>query len=155
MRRKKLKLIALVILLVLFAWKTCTPPAEVASTEHLIGRPWLERLPENPREQIDHLMFVERGHTGVFGKSSLYRMQFDFIRWKLEGDRLNVELLQDEKRKSYRVKTWACPKEAPRGLDLCLELAEDGGSKRRFFSKKNWDRDDLPAWATALDTAPK
>jgi hypothetical protein len=145
-------LLAALVVWLMLRW--CTAPVdEAGAAAELVDHPWLERPPRGPRDPVEHLLFLEqRGRRfGVVGKSSAYRLHLDVIRWKLEGDRLRVKHLQDREERGYRVRTWSCPKEAPKGFDLCLELTGSTGESRRFYSRRGLGPKDAAALSEGVE----
>lgn len=113
--------------------------AEAQSAAMLANRPWIERLPEDPRDVIGHVTFLDhpRGKFGVVGRSSQWRHALDLFGWRREGGRLNLFFPQERVRGQLAVKTWRCAGEAPEPFDLCLELRNDD-HRLVLFSREDW-----------------
>jgi len=115
-------------------------PNEAASTERLVNQVWIERMPEDPRDMIHHVVMLDGSHgkIGAAGVSSRWRHRIEAFRWALEGDRLLAAFPQDRVRASFQVRTWRCAGEAPRPFELCLEIRHEKRSAR-FYSRDDWD----------------
>lgn len=105
---------------------------------HLYDRPWVSAMPEDPREPF-HAMFVSKQHkAGVAMVGSKYQHLISALGAELDGDKLKLNFLQQELKVSAKVTTWQC-KDAPKGLDLCLEL-DFRLKKLRLYSSSKWSR---------------
>ncbi len=137
MDHKKLRWLFLAVVLVL-AWTRACGSSAPASVD-LLGQPWLERMPRSPTDVIAHLFFAQQNGRsfGGQGNSSAYRLNVDFFEWKLEGEHLELHLLQEDQRRRYQPRAWACA-DAPKGFDLCLELRGEQGQVLRYYSNKAW-----------------
>lgn len=111
-----------------------------AGAKHAVNQLWIERLPADPRDRVDHFVLVRHseGRVGAVGKSSQWRHSIELFLWGLEGERLNVFLPQDEKKAALKVRTWECAGEAPKPFELCLELTNAKGQSAKLFSRKDW-----------------
>lgn len=106
----------------------------------LINRLWLERLPRNERDMVMHMVAAQRDSEsgGVFAVASQYRVLMELFSFKRTGrDRLVLTFPQDNKRAEVRVRTWACPDKAPKGMELCLEAVYHQ-TRWRLYSRKDW-----------------
>ena len=128
------------------------------STQRLANQVWIERLPKDDRDMINHMVLVEDGRErfGAFGKSSQWRHFVEIFRWAREDNRLTLLLPQDRKRLDLGVKVWDCEDEAPAPFQLCLELSTDK-RKVRYYSRHDWTLDSLgehPELATISAPTP-
>ncbi|MBI4820790.1 MAG: hypothetical protein HY791_31285 [Deltaproteobacteria bacterium] len=137
---KKLAAIAAVVWFLMKLVGACSGP-EVAkdSAQHLVNRPWVDRLPKNDRDLVTHLMLFEKARVrlGVVGQASRWRTVRDHLRFTHEGTKLDLEFPQEQKKITFTAKTWSC-KEAPKPFDLCLELAHPGKKPIRLYSRATW-----------------
>jgi hypothetical protein len=115
---------------------------ETASTRHLTNQVWIERMPQDQRDMIGHLVLldVREGRAGVAGKSSQWRVMAELFQWGLEGNRLSVFFPQDRVKAQVHVRTWSCEGEAPEPFELCLEISS-GRRKAVFYSLEEWHID--------------
>lgn len=114
------------------------------SAQRLANQVWIERLPKDDRDMINHLVLVEDGRErfGAFGKSSQWRHFVEIFRWAREEHRLTLLLPQERKRLDLGVRVWDCEDEAPAPFQLCLELSNN---KRKilYYSRHDWTLDSL------------
>jgi hypothetical protein len=111
--------------------------------KHLANQVWIERLPENDRDQIHHIVLVQEGRDriGAFGRSSTWRHFFEVFMWQREEDRLTLHLPQDRVRLDLTARVWDCSDEAPEPFELCLELKGHGGRSAHYYSRYDWTID--------------
>lgn len=143
---KRVILAIVIIAIILFLW---SGRHTGTSTELLADRVWVDRVTDEPREMVEVVYLIEQGGFGLVAKRSHYRLVFDVVRWRVEGDRLEIENLQEDRRSAHRVRTWRCRAgEAPSDeLRYCMEL--DG---RKFFAS---DEEDLGLRQLALSRRPE
>jgi hypothetical protein len=112
---------------------------ETAGAKHAVNQVWIERLPSDARDQINHFVLVRhpQGKIGAVGKSSQWRHHVELFLWGLEGERLSVFLPQEQHKAQLNVRTWECADEAPEPFELCLELKNKRGSVT-MYSRKDW-----------------
>lgn len=112
---------------------------EAAGARHLINQVWIERIPDNDRDMITHLLLLDTddGRFGAVGRSSAWRHVVEIFKWSLEEDRLALFFPQERTRSQFKARTWECGGEAPEPFDLCLELSR-GDRSVRFFSHHEW-----------------
>lgn len=129
--------------------------------KHLANQVWIERLPENDRDMIHHLVLVQEGRDrfGAFGRSSTWRHFVEIFMWQREDNRLTLHLPQDRVRVDLTARVWDCEGEAPEPFELCLELKGQGGRSAHYYSRHEWTIDGelapelealIPAGAPAL-----
>jgi hypothetical protein len=108
--------------------------------EHLSNQVWIERLPQNDRDQIYHLVLLEQGRDrfGAFGRSSQWRHFVELFAWHREQERLTLHLPQDRVRLNLEARVWECEGEAPAPFELCLELKGERGHTARYYSRHDW-----------------
>lgn len=113
--------------------------AEATKAKHAVNQVWIERMPADARDQINHFVLIRHpeGRIGAVGKSSQWRHIVELFMWGLEGERLSVFLPQDQRKAQLRVRTWECAGEAPKPFELCLELGNDKRSVT-MYSRKDW-----------------
>lgn len=112
---------------------------EAAKADRLVNQVWIERVPQNERDMIGHLLVLEhpRAKVGLVGKSSQWRHFIEGFKWALEGDRLLTVFPQERARAKFKAKTWNCEGEAPHPFELCLQLSR-GDRKVVFYSREEW-----------------
>ncbi|NJK32816.1 MAG: hypothetical protein HC927_10630 [Deltaproteobacteria bacterium] len=112
---------------------------EAQGTDHLVNQVWLERMPENDRDMIGHLLVMKhpQGRFGAAGKSSSWRHFVEVFRWNLRGDQLEVYFPQEQVKGRVTVRTWECEGQAPEPFELCLEISNQGRSAM-FYSREDW-----------------
>lgn len=131
------------------------PEEEASRAKHLANQVWIERMPRSERDMIGHLSFIKHpraGRVGVAGRSSQWRHLIEVFFWKLNGNKLEVHMPQDEVRGELQARTWKCKGEAPDPFELCLELSARG-RKTVFYSKKEWVIDPKDAQGSLDDLA--
>lgn len=106
---------------------------------HAVNQVWIERVPADQRDMINHFVLVKhpQGKVGGFGKSSQWRHFVELFQWGLEGERLSVFLPQERTKAQLKIRTWECAGEAPEPFELCLELS-NGKRSMKMFSRKDW-----------------
>lgn len=118
---------------------TCGGSAQ-DSMKHLANQVWIERLPENDRDQIHHLWLIEEGRDrfGAFGRSSTWRHFLEVFMWQREQNRLTLHLPQDRVRVDLTARVWECEGEAPAPFELCLEIKGQNGRTSNYYSRYEW-----------------
>lgn len=113
--------------------------SDAASAKHAVNRVWIERLPTDQRDMINHFILVDhkQGRVGGIGKSSQWRHFIELFQWGLEGNRLSIFLPQDRVKAQLSVKTWKCAGEAPDPFELCMEIS-NGRKSATFYSRTDW-----------------
>jgi hypothetical protein len=124
--------------------------------KHLANQVWIERLPENDRDQIHHLVLIQEGRDrfGAFGRSSTWRHFVEVFMWQREEDRLTLHLPQDRVRLDLTARVWNCEDEAPEPFELCLELKGHSGRTARYYSRYDWTIDGEHDQLAGLDLVP-
>ena len=121
------------------AWKvgTCVlGEDEASSAEHFVNRVWLERMPEDDRDMITHLVALDTrdGRFGAVGRSSAWRHVLEIFKWHREDSQLTLFFPQERTKAQFDIRTWDCKGEAPRPFELCLELSR-GHRSVTFYSR--------------------
>lgn len=113
---------------------------EAQGADHLTNQFWIERMPEDQRDMILHLVVLEHrsGKFGAIGQSSTWRHVAEIFKWKLAGNQLEFYFPQDAVRGKVGVRTWACEGEAPEPFELCLELTNPQGGTAVLYSREDW-----------------
>jgi hypothetical protein len=131
-------------------------PAETQATEHLVNQVWINRLPQDSRDLIDHLVLLRSSHgrIGGVGRSSQWRHFWELFQWGLEGEHLKLYFPQENAKGAVKVRTWSCKGEAPEPFELCLEVSS-GQRTAHYYSLEEWviDPDDLDASMAQLAMA--
>lgn len=136
MKKKALVVIALASLSGFF-W---TRPAPQQDNSLAFNRVWISHIPTAPREKMDVFVALEEEEIGVFQKQSAYQGDFDLFSFRARGDKLDLVLLQDEKRASVGYQASRCNE---KGFDYCLELSGSPRGPVRYVSRKGWEIDSM------------
>ncbi len=112
---------------------------DTAGVKHFENQVWIERIPEDERDMIQHLVFINSkdGRFGAVGKSSVWRHFVEIFLWKMDKDNLRIYFPQDEVGAGFKARTWDCEDEAPEPFQLCLELSRRGRSLV-MYSRYEW-----------------
>ncbi|MEM7159337.1 MAG: hypothetical protein AAF799_41245 [Myxococcota bacterium] len=115
---------------------------EAAGTQHVLNQFWIERIPGDSREMIQHLVLIDidGDRLGATGRSSQWRHLVELFHYGLEGNRLSLFFPQERVRGKVTVKSWECEGEAPEPFELCLEIS-DGGHSLMLYSLEEWNID--------------
>lgn len=143
---KRVILAIVIIAIILFLWSGRHTDS---STELLADRIWVDRVTEEPREMVQVVYLIEQGRLGLVAERSQYRLSFDVVRWRLDGARLEIENLQEDRRSTHRVRTWRCRSgEAPSDeLPYCMDL--DG---KKYFAS---DEEELALKRLTVSSHPE
>jgi len=122
------------------AFQLLSPGSAQDKLEHLANQVWIERLPENDRDQIHHLVMIQDGRDrfGAAGRSSTWRHFIEVFLWQREQSRVTMHFPQDKVRVDLTARVWDCEGEAPAPFELCLELKGNSGRTARYFSRYEW-----------------
>jgi hypothetical protein len=111
---------------------------------------YLERLPENERDMVHQIAFIDHEDAGRIGlrlHASRYRVLIDMFAWQRHGGEVRSTLLQTGQELTSSFRAWRCKGEVKPPFELCLELNE-GGETRRYYSHPDWIIEDTAdAWA--------
>lgn len=115
---------------------------EAAGTQHVLNQVWIERLPQNNRDMIGHLVMLDldEGRLGATGRSSQWRHLVELFHFGLEGNRLSLFFPQERVKAQLTVRSWQCEGEAPEPFELCLEIS-DGHRSAQLYSLEEWHID--------------
>jgi hypothetical protein len=142
-RASKLLVLGTIAAAGIFTWtigkRIVSDDTEADGTKHVVNQVWLERMPDNSRDMIGHLVIIDHpeGKIGAAGRSSQWRHFIEVFLWRLDGSKLDIFLPQDEVRAQLKVRSWECADEAPRPFELCLEIAQ-GDRRAVYYSRKDW-----------------
>jgi hypothetical protein len=127
---------------------------DAAAPSDVTNRIWIERLPKNQRDMVDHVIMIDhsRGRIGVTGKSSRWRQDIEIFKWRLERERLVQIFPQTKTKVKSTVRAWEC--DAPRPFELCLDIKSDSG-KKRYYSRHDWVIEPGESMADLPDDAPQ
>jgi hypothetical protein len=124
-----------------------------ADGNKIVNQLWVERLPKSDRDQIRHLVIIERRRRrlGVEGRSSQWKHDVEVFQWKLDGGDLELYFPQTGTKATRRVRVWKCAGEAPKPFELCLEIRDDK-TKQLLYSREDWviDPDAAASSAAAI-----
>jgi hypothetical protein len=113
---------------------------EIAKADKLANQVWIDRVPENERDMITHLLLLDHPRAknfGIIGHSSQWRHHIEVTRWRLDGNNLGLFFPQERHKAKLKARTWSCEGEAPAPFDLCLELKR-GDKTLRLYSHHDW-----------------
>ena len=105
----------------------------------LVGRIWIDHLPQRDTEHFEVFVAVEEGSVGVFQRASAYEGAFEVFKHEPRGDG-KIQLLFPQSKKKYDVKydAKACRE---KGFDFCLTLDGAPRGVSKYFSKNGWEID--------------
>src|SRR6185436_17151842 len=105
MRRSKLiKTIVLVAVILYILWKLWSGMISnlFSSTGNDLvpQRPWIERLPKDERDRIGAFVVgrFEGQDLGLISHSSVFSRHMELMTWKMDGEQLLLEIMQDGKK---------------------------------------------------------
>ena len=116
-----------------------SPDEDSAGTRNLTNQVWIERMPHDPRDMIQHVVLLDKDgeQFGIVGRSSTWRHFVELFGWRLERNRLKLFFPQERVKGEVSVRTWRCEGEAPEPFELCLEFSNNGRSMQ-FYSRTDW-----------------
>lgn len=169
---KKLIRLSVFLLLAYLFFRLASPvadPERGGESALLLHRVWVAHLPKDERDLVPHLfLFDKAGYRGgAFGVASAWRVATNLVRFRYDAPKLELEIPQRKVKGRIHVLIRAC-KDAPKPMDLCLELTE-GSRKLTLYSRKRWGLSGgqpegytdsafelrLAAWASAQLRAPE
>ena len=120
----------------------------------LLERPWIDRLPRDEKDAVNHLLFLEAGgeRIGVVARASVWRRHLELFRWSKKGDDLALKFPQTGRALAMKAKARPCD-EAPPPMDLCLDIVV-AKQAARLYSKKSWSISDAHDLGGDLPTDP-
>ena len=116
-----------------------------ASMRALVGRPWLDHLPEGEMDRYKALLFDKKGY-GVELEASAYRGDWEIFLFREKDQRIEVVYPHDKRRFVTR---YSIEKTKHKTFDLVLTLPDLPSEPRTFYSWKHFRRD-LPDAEPAL-----
>jgi hypothetical protein len=137
-----------------------TPTDSSTGPTPLVGRIWIDRLPQKDTEHFEAFVAIDEGAMGVFQRASTYEGAYEVFKWEPRGDD-KLQMLFPQTKKKYDVKYTAktC---SEGGYDYCLTLSGAPRGVSKYFSKKGWEIDGknaaeleraLDDWKAHLETA--
>lgn len=133
MKKKSLILLAVLPLLGIF-WFWSSPEAE--DNKLLVDRLWIDHVPHSEREKISILIALSEEEVGIFQHTSVYQGDYDLFQFKQEGNRLQIHMLQSNKKTTATYKATRC---SERGFDYCLEISGSPRGPKRYYSREGWE----------------
>ena len=105
----------------------------------LVGRIWIDRLPQRDTDHYEAFVAVEESSVGVFQRASAYEGAFEIFKYEPRGDG-KLQLLFPQSKKKYDVKYDAktCRE---KDFDYCLALVGAPRGVPKYYSKKGWEID--------------
>lgn len=135
-----------------------TPEAPPDDPKLFANRVWVDARADE-RALAPYLVPIEVGskRVGSLGRASKFAFAGEVFQWRRESaGAVRFELPQRQKSLVVPVRTWACPNDAPKGYDLCMELGS-GDDRARLYSRKGWRKPktaDADADAEATEDLP-
>ena len=127
---KRVILAIIIIAIILLIWSGTG--TRTTGTDELADKIWVDRVPEEPRDLIDVMLFDTDHGFGILAKQSSFRLNMDFVEFEASGDTVRLNRLQEDRTTTHRVRTWECKDgEAPPDFDYCMDF--DG---RKFFGRE-------------------
>lgn len=154
---KRYRRIILIAVVVYLLWKLFTGLLPRSNDTdgglaRVVNRPWLERIPKDPRDKVHGLGLMQQPRqrrVGLATYGSMYRTVLDMVGWQAEGKKLTLLFLEKEAKTTFETKIWDCAGEAPKPFNLCLEL-KSGSKSFRMYSRSDWRRgerlSEVPEW---------
>jgi hypothetical protein len=122
-----------------------------AKPRMLIGRLWLDRYPDQSRDEVNLFIFFGSGF-GIHEYGSRYRAKIDFFEFERQGDTVELTFLHDKKQHKTKFSVKACDDE--RNFDLCLDLENSPRGPKRYYSWGEEDEDSAQIpWAASWKRA--
>lgn len=137
-RSKKRLYLMIALVSLLLMWSYCGTSSSTddgGGTKHLLDRPWVTKIPKDPREPTNALFFLSRDKIGASVNGSSYQHLVTLFRHRTKGNKLTIDVLQAKKRFTTLARTYEC--KGPQGLDLCLDLGPRV-KKVRLYSSSKW-----------------
>lgn len=113
---------------------------EITTADKLPNQVWIDRVPENDRDIITHLLLLDHPRAknfGIIGHSSQWRHHLEVARWRLDGSKLGLFFPQERSKAQLKARTWSCEGDAPAPFNLCLELSR-GKRSVQLYSHTDW-----------------
>ena len=123
-------------------WLSCPSAPDdgiAADARHLENRLWVDRMPDDDRDIIGKLAFVQSVQHGPFGvveQGSVWRHVTEVFQWKRHGGEVHLVFPQDGVEGVLAVRTWDCEGDAPEPFELCLALGPD--EEFVLYSRRDW-----------------
>lgn len=127
-------------------------PAANESESLLFDRVWLDRYPEEPRDELALWVFLSDG-IGAYQQGSAFRGSFDVFALERQDDALELSWMQDEVVDRTRFTVERCDERPP--FDLCLTLESPARGPSRYYglSDEQAEAAHFPWAARVLDRA--
>ena len=116
-----------------------TSEANIQSSRKWKNRLWVNRMPENSRDMVNHLAFIEmdNGRFGTFAHASVWRGRLENFVWKRDGNKVDLFLPQERRRAKIKLRPHKCGDNTPKGFDLCMTV-QSGNRATEFYSHHDW-----------------
>ncbi len=102
-----------------------------AKPRQLIGRLWLDRMPDKARDEVDLVIFFGSGF-GVYEHGSRYKSSIVFFEFERQGDKVDINFFQDGKSHKTKFTVSACNDD--KNFDLCLDFENSPRGPKRYHS---------------------
>ncbi|MCB9649120.1 MAG: hypothetical protein H6730_21320 [Deltaproteobacteria bacterium] len=135
-------------------YRTSAPELARKPDVKITNRVWVNKVPKNDRDVVTYFVLLDRmkQRVGALAHVSAWRLYADRLRFRLDGSTLVLESPQEQATTKFKVRTWACPKEAPKPYDLCMELSQ--GSRKIVLYSERSAAFVAPAWAEGAALGP-
>lgn len=109
----------------------------------LVNRLWIDHIPRSERDMTTQLLFLDQDGERIGGviRASHWRHLMEMFRWEHRSGGLALEFPQVGRTIPVNAQAREC-KDAPKPLDLCLDVSFLG-QRARLFSKKGWKTEDM------------
>lgn len=111
------------------------------------NRIWIDVMPQSAKQKINAFVAVDDPRVGLFQKTSAYEGDFSLFAWRGgDGGKVEIEILQTEKRHRLRVETSSrdCG-----NFDHCMTVKGAPRGAKRYFSMDDWVVDSSAAGTPA------
>jgi hypothetical protein len=120
-----------------YRWRAPAPHVSAQHDKSLVqDRLWIDHIPRNDRDTIQIFAAITEEPMGVFQAASMWKGQFEFFRYEMNGEDLRVVFPQDGGREKVRAKATRCDKN---GMDFCLELEGSSRGVKKYYSREGWE----------------
>jgi hypothetical protein len=114
----------------------------------ILGRVWFDALPEKSTDNVQLWIWLGGG-IGLHETGSYFRFNLDLFDFERQGDKVLMTYLQDKKKVDTKFTIKPCDDKPP--FDLCLDLANELGGRKRFYGfGANDDLEARVPWAKGV-----
>jgi hypothetical protein len=140
MMMKRLLALGIVTAAVVGGWCVLRGPSE--NERIFYGRAWIDHAPKDRTDSFRVFGTSNKHPFGWFATRAAWKGEWEAFRYERRGDgRIEVLLPHSQKKLAMTFRAWKCKEH---GFELCMELSGDG-APTKYFSMKQWRREDLDA----------